>query len=132
MPELHTTNVLLGVMAAVSLLEGLVIIGAGVAGFVAYRKVTGLIDRGFALADGIEARQVAPAMDRVNAILDDVKDVTERVKDETVRAERVLHTTIDRLDNTATRVRSNVRTRASTIVGVIRGARTVLEHMLRT
>ena len=37
--ELGTTNLLLGIMAAVSVLEALVVIGIGVAGFLAYRKV---------------------------------------------------------------------------------------------
>ena len=37
--ELATTNVILGIMAAVSVLEALVIVGMGVAGFRAYRKV---------------------------------------------------------------------------------------------
>jgi hypothetical protein len=71
--ELGTTNLLLGIMAAASALEALVIIGAGIAGFVVYRRVTALVDQGMALASGLEARQVAPAMMRVNAILDDVK-----------------------------------------------------------
>ena len=69
--ELETTNLLLGIMAVVSVIEALVIIGMGVAGFMAYRKVMELVD-------GLETRQVAPAMARVNAILDDVKDVTRR------------------------------------------------------
>jgi len=75
--ELGTTNLLLGIMAAVSVLEALAIIGMGVAGFVVYRRVTEILA-------GIESRQVAPAMIRVNAILDDVKDVTAKVKQETV------------------------------------------------
>src|SRR5437764_7145742 len=76
--ELGTTNLLLGIMAAVSVLEALVIIGLGVGGFLAYRKV-------MVLVEGIEARQVAPAMARVNAILDDVKAVSLKVKEETER-----------------------------------------------
>ena len=37
-PELGTTNLLLGIMAAVSVLEALVIIGMGIAGFMVYKK----------------------------------------------------------------------------------------------
>ena len=37
MVDLTTTNVLLGIMAAVSILEALCLIGAGVAGFLVYR-----------------------------------------------------------------------------------------------
>jgi hypothetical protein len=130
--ELGTTNLLLGIMAAVSLLEGLVIIGMGIAGFMAYRKVTALVDRGMVLAAGIEARQVAPAMMRVNAILDDVRDVTAKVKHETERVDHAIHSTIDRIDDTAGRVRTNVRAKTSALVGFIRGARMAVEGMLRS
>jgi uncharacterized protein YoxC len=123
--ELGTTNLLLGIMAVVSVLEALVIIGMGVAGFVVYRRV-------MALVDGLETRQVAPAMARVNAILDDVKDVTAKVKDETERVDQAIRTTMDRVDDTADRVRSNVRAKTSRVVGFVRGLRVALETMLHT
>ena len=128
--ELGTTNLLLGIMAAVSVLEALVIIGMGTAVFMAYRKVMEVVERGMVLADGIEARQVAPAMMRVNAILDDVKDVTAKVKEETERVDHAIHTTIDRIDDTAGRVRTNVRAKTSALVGFIRGARVAIEGLL--
>jgi hypothetical protein len=123
--ELGTTNLLLGIMAVVSVLEALVIVGMGVGGFVAYRKV-------MALVDGLETRQVAPAMARVNAILDDVKDVTAKVKEETERVDQAIRTTMDRVDDTADRVRSNVRAKTSRVVGFVRGLRVALETMLHT
>ncbi len=123
--ELGTTNLLLGIMAAVSVLEALAIIGMGVAGFVVYRRITEVLA-------GIESRQVAPAMIRVNAILDDVKDVTAKVKQETERVDNAIHTTIDRIDNTAERVRSNVREKTSRVVGFIRGLRVALESVMAT
>jgi hypothetical protein len=130
--ELGTTNLLLGIMAAVSVLEGLVIIGMGVAGFMAYKKVMSLVDAGMVLAQGIEARQVAPAMTRVNAILDDVKDVTAKVKEETQRVDHAIHSTIDRIDDTADRVRTNVRAKTGALVGFLRGARMTIEALLRS
>ena len=123
--ELGTTNLLLGIMAAVSLLEALVVIGIGVAGFMVYKKVMILIE-------GLEARQVAPAMIRVNAILDDVKAVSSKVKEETERVDQAIHTTMDRIDDTADRVRSNVRAKTSRLVGFIRGLRVALEGMLQS
>jgi hypothetical protein len=123
--ELGTTNLLLGIMAAVSVLEALVIIGMGVAGFMAYRKVMELVA-------GLEARQLAPAMARVNAILDDVKEVTAKVKEETERVDQAIHETIGRIDDTADRVRSNVRAKTSWVVGVVRGLRVAIEGMLQT
>ena len=130
--ELGTTNLLLGIMAAVSVLEGLVIIGMGLAGFMAYKKVTALVDKAMTLAEGIEARQVAPAMMRVNAILDDVRGVTAKVKEETERVDQAIHSTIDRIDDTADRVRTNVRAKTSALVGMIRGARVALQGLLRS
>src|ERR1700730_1487008 len=121
--ELGTTNLFLAIMAAVSVLEALAIIGMGVAAFMVYRKVTDLVS-------GIETRQVAPAMIRVNAILDDVKDVTAKVREETERVDHAIHTTINRIDNTADRVRSNVRAKTSRAVGFIRGLRVTLESVM--
>lgn len=72
--DLSTTNTLLGIMAAVSVLEAIAVAALLVGGVLAYRKL------GAALK-GIEERQVAPAMSRVNAVLDDVKAVTGVAKD---------------------------------------------------
>jgi hypothetical protein len=121
--NLGTTNVILGIMAAVSVLEALLVIGVGVASYLVYRRVMDLID-------GLEARQVAPAMARVNAILDDVRVVSAKVKDETERVDYAIRSTMNRVDDTADRVRTNVRARTSRLVGFVRGARVALETML--
>ena len=121
--NLATTNVILAVMAAVSVLEALVLVGVGVGAYIAYRRVMDLVN-------GIEERQVAPAMARVNAILDDLKQVSARVKEETDRVDQAIRHTMDRVDDTADRVRSNVRAKTSRIVGIVRGARVAIETML--
>lgn len=123
--ELGTTNLLLGIMAAVSLLEAVALIGVGIAGFTVYRRVMELVA-------GIETRQVAPAMARVNAILEDVKVVTATVKDETERFDHAIRNTMDRVDDTADRVRSNVRAQTSRVVGFVRGLRAAIEGLLRS
>ena len=82
-PDLTTTNVLLGIMAAVSLLEGLAVLGALLAGLLVYRRMMQVVN-------SIEERQVAPAVARVNAILDDVKTVTSTIRQETSRMERFM------------------------------------------
>jgi hypothetical protein len=122
--QLGTTNLLLGIMAAVSLLEALALIGAGIAGWSLYKRIT-------ALADELESRHVAPLMSRVNIILDDVRDVTSTVKEETSRVNRAIHSTVERVDDTADRVRSNVRAKTSRVVGFVRGVRVAIETMLR-
>jgi len=121
--NLGTTNVILGIMAAVSVLEALLLVGVGIAGYLVYRRVMDLID-------GLEARQVAPAMARVNAILDDAKVVSAKVKEEAERVDYAIRSTMNRVDDTADRVRTNVRARTSRFVGFVRGARVALETML--
>ena len=123
--ELGTTNLMLGIMAAVSVIEVLAIIGLGIAGFIAYRRV-------MELADGLEARQIAPVMARVNTILDDVQVVTAKVKEETERVDEAIHRTIDRVDDTADRVRTNVRAKTSKVVGMVRGLRVALETIMHS
>ena len=122
--ELGTTNLLLGIMAVVSVLEAIVVVGVGVAAVIAYRRVMEVLN-------GLETRHVAPAMARVNAILEDVKDVTAKVKEETDRVDHAIRSTIDRVDDTADRVRSNVRAKTSRIIGFVRGLRVAIEAMLQ-
>ncbi len=121
--SLATTNLLLGIMAVVSVLEALLVIGAGVALFAVYRRVMTLVE-------GVETRQVAPAMARVNAILDDAKVVSAKVKEEAERVDYAIRSTMNRVDDTADRVRTNVRAKTSRIVGFVRGARVALESIL--
>jgi len=121
--SLGTTNLLLGIMAVVSVLEALLIIGMGVGGWMVYRRV-------MALVNGLEERQIAPLMLRVNAVLDDVKGVTAKVREETERVDQAIRTTIDRVDDTADRVRWNVRAKTSRIVGFVRGLRVAVEEIL--
>jgi len=123
--QLGTTNLLLGIMAAVSVLEALVIVGVAVAAFMAYRRMTTLVGE-------LEQRHVAPAMLRVNRILDDVESVSARIKEETARVDHAIHSTMDRVDDTVDRVRWNVRAKTSRIVGFIRGLRVVVEGMLHS
>jgi hypothetical protein len=123
--SLSTTNLLLGIMAVVSVLEALVVVGVGVAGWMLYRRVMELVN-------GLEQRQIAPTMARVNAILDDVKGVTEKVKQETERVDQAIRTTIDRVDDTADRVRANVQAKTSRVVGFVRGLRVAIEEILHS
>jgi hypothetical protein len=121
--NLGTTNVFLGIIAVVSILEALVVAGIGIGAYLAYKRVMELVN-------GLEARQVGPTMLRVNAILDDLKQVSARVRDETERVDQAIRSTMDRVDESADRLRSNVRARTSRLVGLVRGARVAIETML--
>jgi len=123
MVDLSTTNVLLGIMAAVSVLQALVIIGAAIAGFILYRRVT-------QLANDLETRHVAPLRERVESILGDVKTVTSRVSQETERVDQAINGTMDRIDETAERVRHSFRDKVNHAAGVVRGIRAVVASVL--
>lgn len=86
MTDLTTTNVFLGVMAFVSLLQAAAVVAAFAGAVFVYRRLLRVID-------GIETRQVAPVAGRVNAILDDVKEVSGTV----ARAARSADETASRL-----------------------------------
>jgi len=121
--NLDTTNLLLGIIAAVCVLEAIALIGLSVAAFVAYRRVTTMVS-------DIEVRHLQPTMARVNAMLDDLKTVTATVKDETERVDYAIRSTVERVDQTAHRMRANVRVKTSRVVGFVRGVRVALESLL--
>jgi len=122
--DLHTTNLLLGIMAAVSVLEALLLIGAGVGGFVAFRKVMQVVD-------DLERRQVAPLRQKVDAILADVQAITARVSNQTERVDHAITGTFDRVDETADRMRSSVREKVYQAVGVVRGVHAAIMSVLQ-
>ena len=120
---LQTTNVMLGIMAAVAVLQGLLIIGAGIGGFIAYRRVTQLVT-------DLEARQIAPLRLKVDAILSDVKSVTARVSQQTERVDHAIAGTMEKVDDTAERVKSTVMHRINQAASMVRGVRAVITSLV--
>jgi len=123
MPDLHTTNILLGIMAAVSVLEALLIIGMAIGGYIVYGRV-------MALVNDLEARQVAPVREKVEGILADVKAVTARVSEQSERVDHAISGTIGRVDETAERVKGSVHDKVNQALGVVRGVRAVIMSIL--
>ena len=121
--NLDTTNIMLAILAATSVIEALVLIGVSVAGWKMYR-------RWMAVTTDLESRLITPAVMRMQRVLDDVQTVTSTVKGETERVDHAIHRTIDRVDDTARRMRSNVMSKTSRLVGFIRGARAAIEALL--
>jgi hypothetical protein len=112
----------LWIMAVVSVLEALVLIGVGVGGFIVYRRTMQTISE-------LETRQIEPLREKVEGILGDVHAITARVSHETQRVDNAIHTTIDRVDETAERVRDSVRDRVAHAAGVVRGVRAVITSL---
>jgi hypothetical protein len=125
--NLDTTNLLLGIMAAVSVLEAILLLGVGV---MAYRLYT----QAMRAVHEIEERQIAPLvakvnalMIRVDAILLDVKEVTSRVTHRTERVDAAIRHTMERVDETAGRVRSSVSARVNRVLTLVHTARAAVD-----
>lgn len=123
MGNLDTTNVLLGIMAGVSVLEAVVLIGIAVGGFMIYRRVMQVVE-------DLETRQIAPLREKADAILADVKTVTARVSQQTERVDQAISGTIHRVDETADKVKGSVRDKVNQASGVLRGIRAVIVSLL--
>jgi hypothetical protein len=118
-PDLGTTNLWLAVLAIASAGQFLMLAGAAVLLFRVYRRASANID-------ALEHEQIRPLLLRVNALIDDVQDITARARsvDDAVRArlegvESVLHST-----------KSVVQDRLWPLVGVVRAARAGLDAWL--
>ena len=119
--NLNTTNILLGIMAAVSVLQALVLICVGVMAFRLYRQALQTVR-------DIEQRQVAPLVAHVTAlvakvdgIVGDVKDVTGRVTRQAERVDSAIHHTMHRVDETAAHVRDSAASRINQLMGLVHG-----------
>ena len=113
----------LWIMAGVGIFETLLIIAIGIGG---YRMYTRLMT----LASDLETRHVAPVREKVDLILGDVRSVTSRVAFQTEQVDDAITSTIDRVDETAARVRAGVHDKVSQAAGVVRGVRAVIVALL--
>lgn len=121
--DLGTTNMWLAIMAVVSVLEALLLIGVGVGGLLVYRRVMQLVK-------DLETRQIAPVREKVDAILLDVKAVTASVNQQTERVNHAISGTMERVDETADRVKGSVRDKVNHAVGIARGIRAIVMSVL--
>ena len=121
--DLSSLSTPLWIMAMVSVFQALVIIGMAVGGYLLYSRMTTM------MAD-LETRQIAPLREKADAILADVKSITARVSQQTERVDHAITGTIDRVDDTAARVKAGVHDKVSQAVGVVRGVRAVIMSLL--
>jgi hypothetical protein len=118
-PDLGTTNLWLAVLALASAGQFLMFVGAALIGLRVYKRTA-------ATLDALEHEQIRPLLSRVNALIDDVQDITARARtvDDAVRArlegvESALHST-----------RTVVQDRIWPVVGVLRAVRAGLDAWL--
>jgi hypothetical protein len=123
MVDLGTTNMWLAIMAIVSILEALLILGIGIGAFMMYRRTMALVNE-------LESRQIAPLREKVEGILVDVKTVTARVSEQTERVNYAISRTTERVDETADKVKDSVMDKVNQAVGVVRGLRAIVMSAL--
>jgi hypothetical protein len=118
-PDLGTTNLWLAILAIASAGQFLLFAGAALIGFRVYKRAASSIDT-------LEHEQIRPLLMRVNALIDDVQDITARARtvDDAVRArlegvESALHST-----------KAVVQDRIWPLVGVLRAMRAGLDAWL--
>lgn len=121
--DLGTTNMWLAIMAIVSILEALLILGIGLGGFLMYRRTMALVKE-------LESRQIAPLREKVEGILVDVKTVTARVNEQSERVNHAISRTTERVDETADKVKGSVMDKVNQAVGMVRGLRAIVMSVL--
>jgi len=115
----------LWIMASLAIFQSLLLLGISIGGYLIYSRVMTLVR-------DLETRQIAPLREKVDAILVDVKAVTERVAHRTGRVDDAVTGTIQRVDETAARVRAGVYDKVNQAAGVVRGIRAVIMTLLRS
>ena len=124
--DLNTTNILLGIMAAVSVVQTLVLIAVVVLALRLYRQTLQTVRQVAPLA-----ANVAALVGTVDGILADVKDVTARVTRQTERVDTAILHTMHSVDKTAGRVLDSVEPRIIRIAGLVRGVTCAIQDLFR-
>ena len=123
MPDLQTTNWLIGVIAVSSAVQSIFLIGAAIMGYRLYSQMAKTMT-------DMEAEHIAPLRRQVDAILGDVQRITARVSDQTERVDNAITDTVDRVEETAERMKYRVRERVSRAAGIVRGVRAIIASIL--
>jgi uncharacterized protein YoxC len=123
MVNLETTNLLLGIMAAASVIQAVLLVSLSIMGFRMYRQLAQTIT-------DLEARHIAPLKVQVDGILTDVQTITARLSQQTERVDNAINGTIERVDETAERVRHTVRGTFAQATGIVRGVRAIIMSLL--
>jgi hypothetical protein len=113
MSNIETTNLFLGIMAGVSLLQFLMLVTALIVGYRAYRRVSERFDL-------FDQERLAPIAEKAQAVVQDVQRLTSQVASQTERVEQALNHTAERFEERAERVKTNVRRRVVPMVAAVR------------
>jgi hypothetical protein len=120
--NLATTNLLLGIVAIVSVLQfGIIVAG----GYVMHRRWQKLTKR----LDEFERHQVAPLVAKVHQTADDFKSVLDRVNTQLEAVERSMAWLHTRAEQTGRLVRHELFRKVWPVIGLARGVRAAMDVM---
>jgi phage-related protein len=122
---LDTTNTWLFVIAMVSLLQGLVIIGLGFAGWKIYRLATTTMRE-------IDEKRIKPIAAKVDSVVERVHQITDRVHQRAERVEAAIDETVGRVNHATTGVKSSVSDTVHKVSDAVTGLRAALVNALTT
>jgi methyl-accepting chemotaxis protein len=119
MADLTWTNTWLGILAVISLIQFLVMC---VAGFFAYR----MYSKAMATIETVERVHIAPLRVRVDSVLDQVQQMTDKVS----HAQESISDALRHVTGTGSAVAGAVRSKAWPIVGIFQGLKSVAAAMM--
>jgi len=120
MENLTTTNVWLGILAVVSLLEFLMIVAAGVFAYQMYKRVITTIETA-------ERLHIAPLRARADSLLDEVHAVTDKVK----HAQESVGDALRQVVGTGSMVAGAVKSKSWPIIGIIQALKTAANTVMK-
>ena len=119
MTDLTMTNVWLGILAVISLIEFLMIAAGGFLAFKAYKQMMSVVEN-------VERMHIAPLRARVDGILDEVEGITMKVKHAQDSVSSALHTAA----GAGSIIADTVRARTWPVLRVIRGVKMAATALL--
>ena len=119
MADLTWTNTWLGILAAISVIQFLIMC---VAGFLAYR----MYQKTMATIETVERVHIAPLRARVDSVLDQVQLMTDKVR----HAQESISDALHHVTGTGSAVAGAVKSKAWPLVGIFQGLKSVATAMM--
>lgn len=121
--NLGAISVPLWIVAVASALQTLMLIGVLIGALKMYRQMSEKLAE-------VQARQIDPLRSQVERVLVDVQAIASRLNTQTERVDQAITGTMDRVDETAERVKHSVRDKVAHATGVVMGVRAIIMSLL--
>ena len=119
MADLTWTNTWLGILAAISLIQFLIMCVAGVLAYRMYQKAMTTVET-------VERVHIAPLRARVDSLLDQVQQMTEKVR----YAQESISDALHHVTGTGSAVAGAVKSKAWPLIGIFQGLKSVATTLM--